>query len=161
MGVETLTCTIVTLRTNGAGAAKIPQQFCDARLHTQLATIAAYGEAGSTIKIARLPPGAMVHWFDVQYEAMTTAVTAMIGDAADDNRWVLTGGVTSMLAAGYQHVLPRAGDYTITAAGVYTPGTVGVGYVTTAWTDVILTTEAQTITGTPKLEVVTAYSLVA
>jgi hypothetical protein len=162
MGTVAETATIVTCRTNGISPSyRIPGQFLDAAVRFQLAYHALNGDAGSTFKIARLPKGAVFLWLDVVYAALTGAVTGMLGDAGDTDRLIATGGITSMASAGKQHVLPRAGDYTLTSAGVYTAGTLGAGYVYTADTDILLTTEAANITGTPRADFVTAYALVA
>ncbi len=162
MGVVNETLTQVTCRTNGISPSyRIPGQFQDAQVRLQHSYHALNGDATSTFKIARVPKGAMFLWLDLIYAAMTGAVTAMLGDAADTDRLIATGGITSLAAAGKQHVLPRAGDYTLTSAGVYTAGTVGVGYIYTADTDLLLTLEAANVTGTPRIDFITAYALVA
>ena len=159
MSAENVVANIVTIRTNGIGPLLIPQQFLEAKIHAQLAYMADALESGSTIKIARLPKGAMVLWFDLVHAAMTGAVTGSIGDAADPDRLVVAGGITSMAAAGTQHILPRQGDYTITAAGVHTAGTVGVGYIYTVDTDLYITTGGANITGDTRFDIATIYTL--
>ena len=64
-----------------------------------------------------------------------------------------------MAAAGVQIILPRQGDYTITAAGVYTAGTLGVGYICPNDTDVVLKTGGANITGDTRFDIATVYAL--
>jgi len=161
MSAENVVATIVTIRTNGIGPLLIPQQFLEAKICAQHAYMADELESGSTIKIARLPKGAMPLAWLLVHAAMTGAVTGAIGDADDPDRLVVAGGISSMAAAGTQVILPRQGDYTITAAGVYTAGTVGVGYIYTAETDLYITTGGANITGDTRFDITTVYSLCA
>jgi len=159
MSAENVVANIVTIRTNGIMPALIPQQFMEAKTCVQLAYMADALESGSTIKIARLPKGAMVLFFHLVHAAMTGAVTGAIGDADDADRLVEAGGIASMAAAGTQIILPRQGDYTITPAGVWTAGTVGVGYIYTADTDIYITTGGANITGDTRFDIATYYAL--
>ena len=165
MSAENVVATIVTIRTNGIMPLLIPQQFMEAKICAQHAYMADALESGSTIKIARLPKGAMPLAWLLVHAAMTGAVTGQIGDSGlndvggDDDRWVVAGGITSMAAAGVQIILPRQGDYTITAAGVYTAGTLGVGYICPNETDVVLKTGGANITGDTRFDIATVYAL--
>lgn len=115
-------------------------------------------EADSTIEIAYLPPGASIIEFHVRHEAFGAAVTAMIGDSGDADRYVLTGGVTTMNAAGYQRVPVRAGDYVVSAGGVLTLGTVGLGYILPAWTSILMTLEAANMGSEKRVDVITYFT---
>lgn len=159
MAAEDIVATIVTAKTNGTLAERFPALFNNGKIRSQLAYFAHALEADSTVKIARLPIGASILGFLINHAATTGAVTAMIGDSGDADRYVLTAGVTSMAAAGKQVVLPRAGDYTISAAGVLTIGTVGFGYRMTTVTDIILTTETANITGAVRVDVATIFTV--
>ena len=160
MSAENIEATIVTAMKADLGALTIPGSFLGNRIYAQLSYWVDNLESGSTVKIHRLPPHAMVLAFLIRHAAMTNAVTAMIGDATDPDRWVETGGVTTMAAAGQQIITPRAGDYTMTAGGVLTAGTVGWGYRTgSAWTDVILKTEAANMGGEVRVDHALLYHL--
>ena len=159
MSAENIVANIVTCRTNGVGYNLLPGVWLDAPLHVQLAYIDDDLDSGSTIKIARLPKGAMIVAFGLTYEALGAAVTAQIGDSGDADRYVLAGGITSMVAAGSQLVFPRTGDYSFTTAGVVTDGTVGWGYRMADWTDIILTTGGADFDGTEhRIDFATIYA---
>jgi len=114
----------------------------------------------STIKIAKLPKGAMIVAFLITHEAAGAATVALIGDADDADRYVVSGGVTSLNAAGKQLILPRQGDYTISAAGVITPGTVGVGYRMPAITDIVMTLDTADMDGSDhRMDIMTIFAV--
>jgi len=81
----------------------------------------ATSDIGSTIKLGKLKVGDIPLQFNVNYTAMTAAVTGTIGDGNNASRY---GAITSMAAAGKQ-VIPSAvqaidGNFTdivITTAG--------------------------------------------
>lgn len=114
------------------------------KLRVQFDTYEASGlAAASTITMARLPKGAVVHNVIVFHDDLgTTAGTLAVGDSGASGRFLAAFATGS---AGKQDMLGTYGAID------------GFGYEYTSQTDVIITTAGAAITGTIKTAVV--YSL--
>ena len=97
--------------------------------------------SGSDITIARLPKDATVHDVILKTDALGGSVTLIVGDSGDVNRFIDAVG-TWNVAGQSQSML--AGSST----GAPIPAVTGLGYRTTAETDILITTGGATISGT-------------
>ena len=89
--------------------------------------------SGSDITIARIPKNATIHDVILKTDALGGSVTLIVGDSSDDNRfidavgtWNVAGQTQSMLAGS--------------STGAPVPAVTGLGYRTTAETDILITT---------------------
>jgi len=97
--------------------------------------------SGSDITIARLPKDATIHDVIVKCDALGSGVTLKVGDSGDDDRYITVVG-TWNVAGQSQSML--AGSST----GAPVPAVTGLGYRTTAETDIKITTGGASATGT-------------
>tara|TARA_R100001510_G_C7569234_1_gene146288 strand:- start:275 stop:724 length:450 start_codon:yes stop_codon:yes gene_type:complete len=97
--------------------------------------------SGSDITIARIPANATIHDVVVKCDALGSGVTLKVGDSGDDDRYITVVG-TWNVAGQSQSML--AGSST----GSPVPAVTGLGYRTTASTDVLITTGGASATGT-------------
>jgi hypothetical protein len=145
---------------NPAGRQQLPAPMFSGKLRVQMHYWDDDLDSGDTIHIAKLPKGAVIVAFFIVHEAFGAAVVASIGDSGDPDRYVAAGGVTTMNAAGTQVVQPRQGDYTISSAGVITPGAVGVGYRMPAITDIIMVLGTTNMDGSDhRMDIATVYAV--
>ena len=94
--------------------------------------------SGSDITIARIPKNATIHDVIIKCDALGSGVTLKVGDSGDDDRYITVVG-TWNVAGQSQSML--AGSST----GAPVPAVTGLGYRTTAETDIIITTGGATI----------------
>lgn len=97
--------------------------------------------SGSDITIARLPKDATIHDVVLKCDALGSGVTLKVGDSDDDDRFI---GVTGTWNVAGQSQSMLAGSST----GAPIAAVTGVGYRTTAETDVLITTGGAAATGT-------------
>ena len=97
--------------------------------------------SGSDITIARIPINATIHDVVLKCDALGGSSTLIVGDSDDTNRFIDSVG-TWNVAGQSQSML--AGSST----GAPIPAVTGLGYRTTAETDVLITTGGATISGT-------------
>ena len=97
--------------------------------------------SGSDITVARIPVNATIHDVIVKCDALGSGVTLKVGDSDDDDRFITVVG-TWNVAGQSQSML--AGSST----GAPVPAVTGLGYRTTAETDVLITTGGAAATGT-------------
>jgi hypothetical protein len=97
--------------------------------------------SGSDITIARIPVNATIHDVIVKCDALGGSSTLKVGDSGDDDRYLTVVG-TWNVAGQSQSML--AGSST----GAPTPPVTGLGYRTTASTDILITTGGASISGT-------------
>ena len=97
--------------------------------------------SGSDITIARVPINATIHDVIIKADALAGSSTLTVGDSDDADRflgivgtWNVAGQSQSMLAGS--------------STGAPTPPVTGLGYRTTAETDILITTGGATISGT-------------
>jgi len=97
--------------------------------------------SGSDITIARIPINATIHDVIIKADALAGSSTLTVGDSGDADRflgivgtWNVAGQSQSMLAGS--------------STGAPTPPVTGLGYRTTAETDILITTGGATISGT-------------
>jgi len=97
--------------------------------------------AGSDITIARIPINATIHDVIIKADALAASSTLTVGDSDDADRflgivgtWNVAGQSQSMLAGS--------------STGAPTPPVTGLGYRTTAETDILITTGAAAISNT-------------
>ena len=97
--------------------------------------------SGSDITIARIPINATIHDVIIKADALAGSSTLTVGDSSDADRflgivgtWNVAGQTQSMLAGS--------------STGAPTPPVTGLGYRTTAETDIIITTGGATISNT-------------
>lgn len=95
--------------------------------------------SGSDITIARLPKDATIIDVIVKADALAASSTLKVGDSGDDDRYLAVVGTWN--AAG--QVQSMLGGSTAANTAV-----AGLGYRTTAETDIVITTGGATITGT-------------
>jgi hypothetical protein len=98
--------------------------------------------SGSTITVARLPKGAIVHGFHIQHDALGSGVTLALGVAGATTRYM---GATAAATAGH------LGHETDGAIG-------GIGVALTEETDIVITTGGAAATGTIECQVFYALS---
>jgi len=97
--------------------------------------------SGSDITIARLPKDATIHDVVLKCDALGSGVTLKVGDSDDDDRFI---GVTGTWNVAGQSQSMLAGSST----GAPIAAVTGVGYRTTAETDILITTGGASATGT-------------
>ena len=97
--------------------------------------------SGSDITIARIPINATIHDVIIKADALAGSSTLTVGDSGDADRflgivgtWNVAGQSQSMLAGS--------------STGAPTPPVTGLGYRTTAETDILITTGGATISNT-------------
>ena len=95
--------------------------------------------SGSDITIARIPTNATIHDVIVKADALGGSSTLKVGDSGDDDRYLAAVGTWN--AAG--QVQSMLGGSTAANTAV-----AGLGYRTTASTDIVITTGGATISGT-------------
>tara|TARA_R100000234_G_C4987043_1_gene173791 strand:- start:193 stop:636 length:444 start_codon:yes stop_codon:yes gene_type:complete len=95
--------------------------------------------SGSDITIARIPVNATIHDVIVKADALGGSSTLKVGDSDDDDRYLAAVGTWN--AAG--QVQSMLGGSTAANTAV-----AGLGYRTTASTDIVITTGGATISGT-------------
>ena len=95
--------------------------------------------SGSDITIARIPVNATIHDVIVKADALGGSSTLKVGDSGDDDRYLAAVGTWN--AAG--QVQSMLGGSTAANTAV-----AGLGYRTTASTDIVITTGGASISGT-------------
>ncbi len=97
--------------------------------------------SGSDITIARIPINATIHDVIIKADALAASSTLTVGDSDDADRflgivgtWNVAGQTQSMMAGS--------------STGAPTPPVTGLGYRTTAETDILITTGGATISNT-------------
>ena len=95
--------------------------------------------SGSDITIARIPVNATIHDVILKCDALGGSSTLKVGDSGDDDRYLAAVGTWN--AAG--QVQSMLGGSTAANTAV-----AGLGYRTTASTDIVITTGGATISGT-------------
>ena len=97
--------------------------------------------SGSDITIARIPINATIHDVIIKADALAGSSTLTVGDSGDADRflgivgtWNVAGQSQSMLAGS--------------STGAPIPAVTGLGYRTTAETDILITTGGGTASGT-------------
>ena len=94
--------------------------------------------SGSDITIGRVPANATIMDVILKCDALGGSSTLIVGDAGDDNRYLAAVGTWN--AAGQSQSM-----VTGSSAGAPTTAMTGLGYRTTAETDIIITTGGATI----------------
>lgn len=89
--------------------------------------------SGSDITIARIPVNATIHDVILKCDALGSGVTLKVGDSDDDDRFI---GVTGTWNVAGQTQSMLAGSST----GAPVAAMTGIGYRTTAETDILITT---------------------
>ena len=97
--------------------------------------------SGSDITIARIPANATIHDVILKCDALGSGVTLKVVDSGDDDRYITVVG-TWNVAGQSQSML--AGSST----GAPVPAVTGLGYRTSAQTDILVTTGGASATGT-------------
>ena len=97
--------------------------------------------SGSDITIARIPKNATIHDVIIKCDALGSGVTLKVGDSGDDDRYITVVG-TWNVAGQSQSML--AGSST----GAPVAAMTGIGYRTTAETDILITTGGATASNT-------------
>lgn len=98
-------------------------------------------EAGSTIKIGRIPAGATLLWGKIVTEALGTNVTFAVGDGTTADKFL---AATSVAAAGIVELFPLYANTNLQV---------------TVDTDIIITTAGATIASTKGIKTQIAYVL--
>ena len=96
---------------------------------------------GDTITIARIPANATIHDVVLKCDALGASVTLKVGDSGDDDRYLSVVG-TWNVAGQTQSMLGGS------STGAATTAVTGLGYRTTASTDIIITVGVANATGT-------------
>lgn len=115
------------------------------RVQLDTFTSAAQIDAGSTIKVARLPRGAVPLAIGVASAGVGAATTLEVGDGTTADKFVASGGITDLTSASQQ--------FKIVAAGAF-----GVA-LTADYTDIVVTTEAQNFATAKTIKFATFYTL--
>ena len=97
--------------------------------------------SGSDITIARIPINATIHDVIIKADALAGSSTLIVGDADDTDRFL--GIVGTWNAAGQTQSMLGG-----SSTGAPTVPVTGLGYRTTAETDIIITTGGATINNT-------------
>ena len=97
--------------------------------------------SGSDITIARIPIHATIHNVVIKADALGGSSTLIVGDSGDTNRFIDSVG-TWNVAGQSQSMLGGS------STGAPIPAVTGLGYRTTAETDILITTGGATISGT-------------
>jgi hypothetical protein len=96
---------------------------------------------GDTITIARIPANATIHDVILKCDALGSGVTLKVGDSGDDDRYLSVVGTWNV--AGQSQSMSSG-----SSTGAPTTAVTGLGYRTTAITDIIITTGVANLTGT-------------
>ena len=96
---------------------------------------------GDTITIARIPANATIHDVILKCDALGSGVTLKVGDSGDDDRYLSVVGTWNV--AGQSQSMAVG-----SSTGAATTAVTGLGYRTTASTDILITTGGATASGT-------------
>ena len=96
---------------------------------------------GDTITIARIPANATIHDVILKCDALGSGVTLKVGDSGDDDRYLSVVGTFNV--AGQSQSMAVG-----SSTGAATTAVTGLGYRTSASTDILITTGGASATGT-------------
>lgn len=96
--------------------------------------------SGSDITVARIPANATIHDVIIKAGALGSGVTLKAGDSGDDDRYLSVVGTWNV--AGQSQSMSSG-----SSTGAATTAVTGLGYRTTASTDILVTTGGATATG--------------
>lgn len=96
--------------------------------------------SGSDITVARIPANATIHDVIIKAGALGSGVTLKAGDSGDDDRYLSVVGTWNV--AGQSQSMSSG-----SSTGAATTAVTGLGYRTTASTDIIVTTGGASATG--------------
>ena len=97
--------------------------------------------SGDDITIARIPANSTIHDVIVKAGALGSGVTLKVGDSGDDDRYLSVVGTWNV--AGQSQSMSSG-----SSTGAATTAVTGIGYRTTASTDIKITTGGATASGT-------------
>ena len=97
--------------------------------------------SGDDITIARIPANATIHDVIIKCDALGAGVTLKVGDSGDDDRYLSVVGTWNV--AGQSQSMSS-----VSSTGAATTAVTGIGYRTTASTDIKITTGGATASGT-------------
>jgi len=97
--------------------------------------------SGDDITIARIPANATIHDVIIKADALGSGVTLKVGDSGDDDRYLSVVGTWNV--AGQSQSMAVG-----SSTGAPTTAVTGLGYRTTASTDILITTGGASATGT-------------
>ena len=97
--------------------------------------------SGGDITIARIPANATIHDVIIKADALGSGVTLKVGDSGDDDRYLSVVGTWNV--AGQSQSMSSG-----SSTGAATTAVTGIGYRTTASTDIKITTGGATASGT-------------
>ncbi len=97
--------------------------------------------SGDDITIARIPANATIHDVIIKCDALGSGVTLKVGDSGDDDRYLSVVGTWNV--AGQSQSMSSG-----SSTGAATTAVTGIGYRTTASTDIKITTGGATASGT-------------
>jgi len=97
--------------------------------------------SGDDITIARIPANATIHDVIIKADALGSGVTLKVGDSGDDDRYLSVVGTWNV--AGQSQSMSSG-----SSTGAATTAVTGIGYRTTASTDIKITTGGATASGT-------------
>ena len=97
--------------------------------------------SGDDITIARIPANATIHDVIIKCDALGLGVTLKVGDSGDDDRYLSVVGTWNV--AGQSQSMSSG-----SSTGAATTAVTGIGYRTTASTDIKITTGGATASGT-------------
>ena len=96
--------------------------------------------SGDDITIARIPANATIHDVITKADALGSGVTLKVGDSGDDDRYLSVVGTWNV--AGQSQSMSSG-----SSTGAATTAVTGLGYRTTASTDILVTTGGASATG--------------
>lgn len=96
--------------------------------------------SGSDITVARIPANATIHDVIIKAGALGSGVTLKAGDSGDDDRYLSVVGTWNV--AGQSQSMSSG-----SSTGAATTAVTGLGYRTTANTDILVTTGGASATG--------------
>lgn len=96
--------------------------------------------SGSDITVARIPANATIHDVIIKAGALGSGVTLKAGDSGDDDRYLSVVGTWNV--AGQSQSMSSG-----SSTGAATTAVTGLGYRTTASTDILVTTGGASATG--------------
>ena len=96
--------------------------------------------SGDDITIARIPANATIHDVIIKADALGSGVTLKVGDSGDDDRYLSVVGTWNV--AGQSQSMSSG-----SSTGAATTAVTGIGYRTTASTDILVTTGGASATG--------------
>ena len=96
--------------------------------------------SGSDITVARIPTNATIHDVIIKAGALGSGVTLKAGDSGDDDRYLSVVGTFNV--AGQSQSMSSG-----SSTGAPTTAVTGLGYRTTASTDILVTTGGASATG--------------